>query len=98
MRTLVLACLLSLYGSLAQAQAFETSKPILCDKIQSLVESLTNEYDEKPVWTARNPQDKSKYVLFLNSQTLDWTLLQMNDEVACIIGVGKESRFHWERV
>lgn len=93
MRTLALAFLLCLTGSIANAQAFEARKPVLCDNIQSIIKGLTENYNEKPVWTARNPADDTRFALFLNSKEGTWTLLQMTTEVACIIGVGQESKW-----
>lgn len=93
MRTLALAFLLCLTGSIANAQAFEARKPVLCDNIQSIIKGLTENYNEKPVWTARNPVDDTRFALFLNSKEGTWTLLQMTTEVACIIGVGQESKW-----
>lgn len=93
MRTLFMAFLLSLASPIVNAQAFESSKPILCDNIQSIIKGLTESYNEKPVWTARNPVDNSRFALFLNAKEGTWTLLQMNTEVACIIGVGQESKW-----
>ncbi len=89
----VVAFLLSLISSIANAQAFEARKPVLCDNVQTLIKGLTENYNEKPVWTARNPQDDTRYALFVNDREGTWTLLQMTTEIACIIGVGKESNW-----
>lgn len=93
MRTLALAFLFCLTSSIAYAQAFESSKPVLCDNVQSIIRGLTENYNEKPVWTARNPVDDTRYALFVNDRKGTWTLLQMTTEIACIIGVGQESKF-----
>lgn len=93
MRTLALAFLFCLTSSIAYAQAFESSKPVLCDNVQYIIRGLTENYNEKPVWTARNPVDDTRYALFVNDRKGTWTLLQMTTEIACIIGVGQESKF-----
>lgn len=93
MRTLALAFLFCLTSSIAYAEPFEARKPVLCDNVQTLIKGLTENYNEKPVWTAKNPQDDTRYALFVNDREGTWTLLQMTTEVACIIGVGQESKW-----
>lgn len=89
--SVIVAFLFSLIGSVANAQPFESRKPVLCDDTQLLIKSLTENYNEKPVWTARNPVDDTRFGLFVNAKTGSWTLLQMTPKIACIIGVGEES-------
>lgn len=98
MRTLAMVFLCCLTSSIANAQAFEARKPVLCDDIKSIIKGLTENYNEKPLWTAKNPVDETRFSLFVNSKTGHWTLLQMTSEVACIIGVGEESNFLFEKV
>jgi len=86
----VVAFLLSLTSSIANAQ-FQSEKPIICDQTKKIIEALTTNFYEKPIWTAVDAQDGTRYSLFVNSKTGDWTLLQMNPEVACILGIGIES-------
>lgn len=93
MRTLLMAFLLSLASPIVNAQAFEARKPVLCDNVQRIIKGLTEDYNEKPVWTARNPADDTRFALFVNAKEGTWTLLQMTTEVACIIGVGQESKW-----
>ena len=93
MRTLVMAFLFCLSSTIANAQPFETRKPVLCDDVKTLIRGLTENYNEKPVWTARNPVDDTRFALFVNNKDGSWTLLQMTTEIACIIGVGQESKF-----
>jgi hypothetical protein len=93
MRIIALAFLFCLTSSIANAQAFEAKKPVLCDDVRRILKGLTENYNEKPVWTARNPEDDTRFALFVNNKDGSWTLLQMTSEIACIIGVGQESRF-----
>lgn len=94
MNKVVVAFLLCLASPIVNAQAFEARKPILCDNAQVMIKSLTEQYNEKPVWTAKNPQDDTRFSLFLNEKAGTWTLLQMTPEVACILGVGEDSKFY----
>jgi hypothetical protein len=94
----VVAFLLSLTSSIANAQPFESRKPILCDNTKILLQSLTENYNEQPIWTARNPVDNTRFGLFVNAKTGSWTLIQMTSEIACIIGVGEESSILGDRI
>ncbi len=85
----IVAFLLSLASCIANAQSFQTNKPIICDEIQKVIQSLGENYKEKPVWLATG--EGTKFSLFVNKETGSWTLLQFNSEVACILGVGKDS-------
>lgn len=91
MRYLTLAFLFCLTSSIANAQSFETSKPVICDNTQRVIKVLLEKYNEKPVWAAVNPEDDTRFSLFVNSKTGSWTLLQMTSKIACIIGVGEGS-------
>jgi len=98
MRILIMAFLFCLTSSIATAQPFESRKPVLCDDVKTLIRSLTENYNEKPIWTARNPVDDTRFGLFVNSKTGAWTLLQMTPEIACIIGVGQDSSILGESI
>lgn len=87
----VVAFLLSLISSIANAQ-FESRKPVICDDTKKIVKALVEIYDERPVWSAVNPQDSTRFSLFVNNKTGAWTIIQMNPDVACILGVGEESK------
>ena len=93
MRIVIAAFLFCLTSSIAYAQAFQIQKPIICDSTQKIIRSLVENYNEKPVWTGKDARDDSRYSLFINNKTGTWTLLQMTPEVACILGVGDESKF-----
>jgi hypothetical protein len=94
----VVAFLFCLISSIANAQPFESRKPVLCDDAKILIRSLTENYNEKPIWTARNPIDDTRFGLFVNAKTGSWTLLQMTPGIACIIGVGEESNLLGDRI
>jgi hypothetical protein len=90
MRILALAFLVCL-SSLANAQ-FKYDYPLLCDSTSKMIESLGKNYQEKIRWTGAHVDDKSVYSLWINDRTGSWTLLKMNTEYACILGVGDESK------
>jgi hypothetical protein len=98
MKLLTMAFLLCLTSSIANAQAFEVQKPIICDETQKIIKALAEKFNEKPVWVAKDIKDNSKYSLFVNPKTGAWTMLQMTPEVSCILGVGEESTLFAETV
>lgn len=92
MRIFVMALLLGLYSIVANAQAFQTNKPVICDESKKIIAALNENWREKLVWTASDGKDQSRYGLFVNEKTGSWTILQLTPEVACIIGVGDKSQ------
>ncbi len=91
MKLVVVAFLLSLASSIANAQSFQANKPVICDDTKKIIKSLTESFDEKPVWTAKDNSTNSRFSLFVNEKTGAWTLLQMTPETSCILGIGEES-------
>lgn len=89
----IVACLLCLTSTVANAQAFQTNKPVICDDSKKIIEALGERWGERLVWLSNDAQDLSKFGLFVNQKTNTWTILQFTAEVACIVGVGKDSQF-----
>lgn len=92
MNKFIVAFLLCLTSTVANAQAFQTNKPVLCDDSKKIIEALVEKYGEKLIWMANDMQDKSKFGLFVNEKTNTWTMLQFTSEVACIVGLGENSK------
>jgi len=93
MRTLALAFLLCLTGSIANAQAFQIQKPVICDDVKKVIETISKSFEETPMWLAKDQNDSTRYSLFVNKKTGSWTLIQFTSTVACILGVGEDSKF-----
>jgi hypothetical protein len=91
MRKIIMAFLFCLH-SVANAQAFQYMHPSLCDKLETVLESITQKFDEKPVWTGQDAGDGSKFMLFENTKQNTWTLIKYNRQVACVMGVGTDSK------
>jgi hypothetical protein len=91
MRLLALAFLFCL-PSVVNAQAFQYMHPSLCDKVEVILDSIINNYGEKPVWSGEDIRDGSGYMMFENIKEKSWTLIKYNKEVACVLGVGAASR------
>lgn len=96
-RTVIAAFLFCLTSSIAYAQ-FRYDYAILCDSTQIMIESLRKDYQEKLSWTGDHVNDNSIYSLWVNPKDNSWTLLKSNKEFACILGVGAESKFIFEKI
>lgn len=97
MRLYSVAFLFCLTSSIANAQ-FRYDYPILCDSTQTMVESLSKNYQEKLSWVGEHANDGSMYSLWVHLKDNSWTLLKSNKEFACILGVGGDSKFIFEKI
>ena len=91
MRLLALAFLFCSH-SVVNAQAFQYMHPSFCDKVEIVIDSIINNYGEKPVWSGKDPRDGSGYMMFENTKENSWTLIKYNKQVACVLGAGTASR------
>lgn len=74
----------------AQSQTFATKKPVICSDPRTIIENLSNKFSEQPFWSGAGSD--TKYILFSNPETGTWTMVEYNNEVACVIGAGKRAR------
>jgi len=92
MRQTLVVFLFCLIPSLVNAQAFQYMHPSLCDRLETVLDSIINKYSEKLQWSGKDLQDGSGYMMFENPKDKTWTLIKFNKEYACILGVGGESK------
>jgi len=97
MRLLASAFLFCLASSIANAQ-FRYDYPILCDSTQTIIENLSKNYQEKLSWTGKHDNDNSVYSLWVQPKDNSWTLVKSNKEFACILGIGSDSKFIFEKI
>ena len=91
MKKYILAAVLGLVGNIANAQQGEmVNKPVFCSSLKVIIEAVTGEFGESPVW--RGNDNKSNYIMTTNPKTGTWTMIQYNDQVACVVGVGINSK------
>ena len=87
-----LLLLVLLVVGLVAAQSVTVEKSLQCGDTKSLIQTLTGEdYKEMPIWWGIEPATVSRYSLFVNEQTKTWTLIQFDENMACILGVGNAS-------
>jgi hypothetical protein len=82
--------LMAMFSVSVSAAPVEVNKPVICDKTETLVKLLSSSnYQEKPIWLGASDETLVNYSLWINASTKNWTILQFNNEIACIIGTGE---------
>lgn len=66
-----------------------TMKPVPCKDTKTLAEEVANKYGEEPVWQGDDTEGDSKYTITYNKKTKTWTMIQYDDNKACILGFGQ---------
>lgn len=80
-----------LLPALAYAQPVTVEKPVVCDKVKNVIEYFSGgDIQEQPFWVGTD--QKSRYLMMVNKENKSWTLIQFNDQIACIIGSGENSK------
>ena len=81
-----------LTGSLF-AQTITIQKPVECVDTETLFRGLiSSDYKENPIWLGIQPGTTLlRYTLFINEKTKTWTLIQFNEKLACVLGIGENS-------
>jgi hypothetical protein len=91
MRKLLLGVLL--LPALALAEPVKVDKEVVCDKTADMLAYFVEKYKEMPQWLGQSDQTKSQVVIMTNAETQTWTLIQFNEQVACILETGKGIKF-----
>ena len=67
-----------------------TKKEVYCDNTDKLLLILQNgEFEEVPIWFGKGDCKAPNYSLLVNQKTKSWTMIQFNNEIACVIGTGE---------
>jgi hypothetical protein len=81
---------LALFTSVAYAQPSITKKEVYCDKTEILIPVIKGkDFQEVPIWFGKGDGKAPNYSLFVNNETRSWTIIQFNNELACVIGSGE---------
>ena len=90
MKNAAVAFLFCLTSTIVYANdLFTVNKPVFCSDTKSLIQFLSGEdYKETPIWTGKD--DKSRYVIMSNEKTKTWSIVQFNDQIACVLGAGTD--------
>ena len=57
--------------------------------LKNVIEYVSGQFDEVPFWNGVD--DNSKYILMVNQLTKSWTMIQYQDNDACVIGTGNRA-------
>jgi hypothetical protein len=75
------------------SEVTQMQKNVFCSQTQLVLDSIVKEHKELPLWASK--LSNSNIALFVNYDTKTWTLLQWNDQLACIIEIGKGYILKW---
>lgn len=82
--------LLLLVSNSVWANPFEIKKPVICDKTEIVLKTLSSsDYQEKPIWLGAADEKLVNYSLWVNPSTKSWTIVQFNNDISCVIGTGE---------
>ena len=87
MKKLLIALLLATCS--VQAELVELQKTVVCSELKDLV-AILERVDEKKIWIGESPKEKSKYIFFGNTETGTWSIVQVVENVGCLIGFGEK--------
>jgi hypothetical protein len=71
----------------------QMDKPVVCMETQQILPNVFKEFKEVPLWGSK--LNDSKIALFVNDETKTWTLMQWNDDIACVIEAGENYFLKW---
>jgi hypothetical protein len=79
-----------LFSGSVWAEPATIKKPVICDNTDAVIKALSGEnYQEKPVWLGASDEKLVNYSLWVNTSTKTWTIVQFNNDIACILGTGE---------
>lgn len=92
-RHTLVALLLGLSSTVAQADPQRLQKVVICDDTEAILKGLQDgRYKESPTWSGISSGKDSSFVIMVNEETGTWTIVQFNSTAACILGEGDASR------
>jgi hypothetical protein len=66
-------------------------KPVLCAATDQVLNTIAKEYGERPIWGSQ--KEDSRVILTVNTEKQTWSIVQFNDEWACLIEAGQGYHF-----
>jgi hypothetical protein len=65
------------------------NKPVWCGPSQQIFSYITGpEFKEQLYWIGKTESEDSKFALLVNAKTHSWTLIEFNNDTACVLGTG----------
>lgn len=88
MKQSIMAFLLYSLSLVVNAQV-RMNLPVYCGSTENLLRTLQTQYKEMPTWSAASDDKQSVFALFYNQDTLSWTFVKFNEEIACVLSAGE---------
>jgi len=85
-----LLLLLSVIISFSVFAETKLQKPVNCYKTLVIIADLQIKYNEHPIFVGINNQSGIQTILFVNDKAEAWTLIEVKDDMACILGIGEK--------
>jgi hypothetical protein len=73
------------FAQTANSEFKQIDKPVTCGDTKTIFNALKNA-GEEPVWVGR--LEKSKMVVWVDTDKQGWTIVQYIGDIACVIDVG----------
>lgn len=90
MHAAAMALLLCLISSIAHAQPIiDLNKAMKCSDPQKVMKYFRDTHKETPVWVG-NTVHNSYITLLTNPRTGSWTMIEYDNEMACVLGAGED--------
>ena len=75
------------YSSVHAQELVELQKPLKCSDAQFVMSHFAKEYGEMPAWVG-STDTNTHITLLANKEKKTWTLIEYNDNMACVLGSG----------
>jgi hypothetical protein len=90
MRKIVMAFLFCLTSSIVNAQSIiDLTKPLKCSDPKTLMNYYSKTDRKTPIWVGKTLHN-SYITLLINKETHSWVMIEYDDNLACVLGVGEE--------
>lgn len=83
----LIAAVIALITATASAQQ-RYNKEVVCRDTKEALDILLTDHGERPVWVGKTDSERNNYMMLVNVKTQTWSLLQLNQNAACLIGSG----------
>jgi len=89
-----LAFLFCLLGTVANAQVIESTMTVTCGNTPLVLKSFDGkDIDEHPIWVGTAEATNTRTVVLVNKNTQTWSIVQFDNKIACVLGVGEGYMF-----
>jgi hypothetical protein len=76
-----------------ESEVIEVKKNMLCSETKLVLHRIINDYKELPLWASK--LSNSNVTLFVNYDTKSWTLVQWDNNLACVMEAGEGYILKW---